>query len=118
MRLLELVVGDSATVDFDINQVGGSLVRLYDGPIEGVLNLPLGRLEIFTSLYGKVWTGGPHVVIRYYSARQLGSSSTLPVCFEGRFKDSKPLVKQPGSVSGMAIVREEGPAVYVVDSFR
>jgi hypothetical protein len=65
MRILRLEVLDSAWVELDVNQTDDSPITLYDGPVESMLNDDLGPLEPPTRLYGRVWTGGPQVVILY-----------------------------------------------------
>ncbi|HYO74048.1 MAG TPA: serine/threonine protein kinase, partial [Archangium sp.] len=69
MRILRLRVGDSAWIDLDVNQTDTSPITLYEGPIESMVSEDLGPLEAPTRLYGRVWTDGPQVVIRYYEAR-------------------------------------------------
>ncbi|WP_257460799.1 serine/threonine protein kinase [Archangium lipolyticum] len=116
MRILRLHVGDGAMVDLDVNQADVSPIRLYDGPLESMLNDDLGPLESPTRLYGQVWTGGPQVVIRYYEAHP-PNGDKIPICAVARLAKGQ-LKKLPGSVPGMAIVEFSVAGVYVVDSFR
>ena len=116
MRILRLRVGDAADVDLDMNQADVTPIRLYDGPIESMLNENLGPLESPTRLYGQVWTGGPQVVIRYYEAHP-PNGDKIPICAVARLAKGQ-LRKLPGSVPGMAIVEFSVASAYIVDSFR
>jgi hypothetical protein len=116
MRILRLRVGDSAWVDLDVNQTDTSPITLYEGPIESMVNDALGPLESPTRLYGRVWTGGPQVVIRYYEARP-PDGDIIPICAVARLSKAQ-LKKLPGSKPGMAIVEFSVAGVDVVDSFR
>jgi hypothetical protein len=116
MRILRLQVGDSAFAEIDVNQTDTSPITLYDGPIESMLNEPLGPLESPTRLYGRVWTGGPQVVIRYYEARP-PHGDTIPICAAARLASGQ-LKKLPGSKPGMAMLEFSSTGVFVVDSFR
>src|SRR5262245_37800402 len=71
MTLLRLRTGDEQWIDLDMSKVGARDIPIYDGPIESSLTEPLGPFETRTRLYGKVWTRGPYVVIRYYEAKPL-----------------------------------------------
>jgi hypothetical protein len=119
MQLLGIVEGQPPTrVEIDSSQAGTDPLILYDGPIEGYLHLDMGALDGGTNLYGKVWTGGPHVVIRYYEARPK-FKDPLPVCLVLGLEDQKPLVKRPDSKPGIAYVsRPKAAYVYAVESFR
>ncbi|GMU11284.1 hypothetical protein [Corallococcus caeni] len=65
---MRLRVGDAALADLDANQIDARRISLYDGPIESILKDDIGTLEATTRLYGRVWTSGPQVVIRWYEA--------------------------------------------------
>jgi len=52
---------------------------LYDGPIESETWTNIEDLPGGTRLQGRVWTSGPRVVIRYYSAR-LPDGKVIPFC--------------------------------------
>jgi hypothetical protein len=69
MRILRLRVGDAADVELAASQMGARPITLYDGPVESILENDLGILEGNTRLYGRVWTGGPQVIVRYYETR-------------------------------------------------
>jgi hypothetical protein len=116
MRILGLRVGDWAQVELDINQDDVSPITLYDGPIESMLKGGLGPLERTTRLYGRVWTGGPQVVIRYYEAHP-PDRDKIPICAVARLSKGQ-LRKRPESKPGTAILEFSKAAVDVVDSFR
>ncbi|WP_332468354.1 hypothetical protein [Cystobacter fuscus] len=116
MRILRLRPGDSAFVELDVNQTDTSPITLYDGPVESMLNEPLGPLEAPTRLYGRVWTGGPQVVVRYYEARP-PHGDTIPICAVARLAHGQ-LKKLPESKPGMAVLEFSSSGVFVVDSFR
>lgn len=116
MRILRLHVGDSAWVELDVNQTDDSPITLYDGPVESMLEDDLGLLEPVTRLYGRVWTGGPQVVVRYYEAKP-PDGEVIPICAVARLAMGQ-LKKLPGSKPGMAMVEFSNAGVYIVDSFR
>jgi hypothetical protein len=116
MRALKLRVGDAAWVDLDANQLDAKQVTLYDGPIESILRDDFGTLEATTRLYGKVWTSGAQVVIRYYEAHP-PDSEKLPICAVARLSRDQ-MRKLPESKPGMAILDGSISSAYIVDSFR
>ena len=116
MRILRLRVGDSAWIELDVNQLDTSPITLYDGPIESMVSEDLGPLESPTRLYGRVWTEGPQVVIRYYEARP-PDGDIIPICAVARLSKGQ-LKKLPGSKPGMAILDYPRAGVDVVDAFR
>jgi hypothetical protein len=116
MRILRLRVGDGSNVELDINQDDVSPITLYDGPIESVLNASLGPLESPTRLYGRVWTGGPQVVIRYYEAEPPDGDKIL-ICAVARLSKGQ-LRKRPDSKPGTAILEFSTAGVDIVSSFR
>jgi len=116
MRILRLHVGDSAWVELDANQLDDSPITLYDGPVESVVEEDLGLLEAPTRLYGRVWTGGRQVVVRYYEAKPPGGD-VIPICAVARLAMGQ-LKKLPGSKPGMAMVEASKAGVYIVDAFR
>lgn len=117
MRYLKLHVGDSAIVELDANQMGARPITLYEGPIESVLQDELGTLDSAARLYGRVWTEGPQVVIRYYEAHPLDGGGKVPICAVARLGDGQ-FRKRPESKPGTAILDFSIAAVFVVDSFR
>lgn len=116
MRYLRLDVGEGAGVELDLNQADTSPITLYEGPIESDLTSPLGPFEVGTRLYGRVWTGGPQVVIRYYQARPPNGEVT-PICAVARLARGQ-LKKLPGSKPGLAIIEFSTAGVWIVDAFR
>jgi hypothetical protein len=116
MRILRMHVSDATDVELDANQIDASPITLYDGPVESVLDGSLGTLDPMTRLYGRVWTSGPLVVIRYYEAKP-PDGDTVPICAVARMGDGQ-LRKRPESKPGTAIVEFSSAAVFVVDSFR
>jgi hypothetical protein len=117
MRYMRLHVGDAALVELDANQMGARPITLYDGPIESVLEDDIGTLDGPTRLYGRVWTGGPQVVIRYYEAHPLDGGDKVPICAVARLGNGQ-LRKRPESKPGTAILDFSIASVFIVDSFR
>ena len=109
-------VGDATDVELDANQIGAEPITLYDGPVESVLDGSLGTLNPITRLYGRVWTNGPLVVVRYYEAKP-PDGDTVPICAVARLGDGQ-LKRRPESKPGTAILDFSNVAVFVVDSFR
>ncbi|MFY0562321.1 serine/threonine protein kinase [Archangium lansingense] len=116
MRILRMHVSDSAGVELDANQIDASPITLYDGPVESYLDGSLGNLDPGTRLYGRVWTSGPLVVVRYYEAKP-PDGDTVPICAVARLGKGQ-LAKRPDSKPGTAILDYSGASVFVVDSFR
>ncbi|MCP3136880.1 hypothetical protein [Pyxidicoccus xibeiensis] len=117
MEYLQLSVGDAGIIELDANQTDTSPITLYDGPIESFLDDELGLLESPMRLYGRVWTGGPQVVIRYYEAHPLRGSKRIPICAVARAGKGQ-LRKLPGSQPGTAILEFSRAGVFIVDEFR
>jgi hypothetical protein len=116
MRILRMRVGDSADVDLDANQIDARPIMLFDGPVESYLDGSLGTLEAGTRLYGRVWTGGHQVVVRYYEARPV-DGDTVTICAVARLGKGQ-LRKRPDSKPGTAVLDFSGASAFVVDSFR
>ncbi|RKH10823.1 serine/threonine protein kinase [Corallococcus sp. CA053C] len=116
MRILRLRVVDGADVELDINQDDVSPITLYDGPVESMLISSLGPLESPTRLYGRVWTGGPQVVVRYYAAHP-PDGDRIPICAVARLSKGQ-LRKRPDSLPGTAILEFSKAGVDIVESFR
>ncbi|CAM3255142.1 serine/threonine protein kinase [Corallococcus sp. ZKHCc1 1396] len=116
MRILGLQVSDGATMEFDVNQADTSPVYLREGPIESELNNSLGPLYPGTLMYGRIWTGGTQVVIRYYEAKP-PDRERLPLCAVARSSKGQ-LRKMKDSKPGMATMEFSGSGVYIVDGFR
>jgi hypothetical protein len=115
MRILRMQVGDATDVELDANQMDSSPITLYEGPVESVLDGSLGLLDPVTRLYGRVWTSGPQVVVRYYEAKP-PDGDTVPICAVARLGDQ--MRKRPESKPGTAILEFSNAAVFVVDEFR
>ena len=116
MRILGLRVGDGAGVELDVNQAEDSPITLYEGPVESDLNDSLGPLYPPTRLYGRVWTGGPQVVVRYYEAHP-PDRDKIPICAVARVARGQ-LKKRPDSKPGTAILEYSSASVFIVDGFR
>jgi hypothetical protein len=116
MRILRMHVSDATDVELDANQIGARPITLYEGPVESVLDGSLGTLDPATRLYGRVWTTGPQVVVRYYEAKP-PDGDTVPICAVARLGDGQ-LRKRPESKPGTAIVEFSNASVFVVDAFR
>ncbi len=117
MNYLRMFVGEAAWVQLDANQTRARPITLYDGNIESVLEENLGLIEAPTRLYGRVWTGGPQVVIRYYVAQPLKGGAQVPICAVARLGMGQ-LRKRPESKPGTAILDSPRAGVYIVDEFR
>ena len=116
MQILGLDVGDAGDVELDATQADDSPITLSEGPIESQLNTLLGPLSPATRLYGRVWTGGPQVVIRYYEADP-PNRAKIPICAVARLARGQ-MKKRPESKPGTAILEYSSAGVFVVDSFR
>lgn len=116
MRILRMHVGDATDVELDANQIDARPITLYDGPVESFLDGSLGTLDPGTRLYGRVWTSGPLVVVRYYEAKP-PDGDTVPICAVARLGDGQ-FRKHPESKPGTAILDFSNASVFVVDSFR
>ncbi|MCY1017863.1 serine/threonine protein kinase [Pyxidicoccus sp. MSG2] len=116
MRILRLYVGDSARVELDVNQDDTSPITLYEGPIESMVDEDFGPFESPTRLYGRVWTEGPQVVIRYYEAHP-PRADKVPICAVARLSKGQ-LRKRPESKPGTAILEFSSAGVYIVNEFR
>ena len=115
MEAFRLAPGDSVTMDVDATRTEAGPVVIYDGPIESRTWLNMMDLPGHTRLYGRVWTGGPRVVIRYYSAR-LPDGRVIPFCAVAA--DNGPgLPKSPGR-PGAAAVPNSAAEVYITGQFR
>lgn len=117
MSYLRMFVGEAAVVELDANQSLARSITLYDGPIETVLEEDLGLLEAPARLYGRVWTGGPQVVIRYYEAQPVKGGNKIPICAVARLGMGQ-LRKHPESKPGTAILDHSRAGVFIVDEFR
>ncbi|NMO17354.1 hypothetical protein HPC49_24120 [Pyxidicoccus fallax] len=117
MNYLRMFVGESAWVQLDANQTSVRPITLYDGNIESVLEEDLGLLEAPARLYGRVWTGGPQVAIRYYAAQPMNGGEQIPICAVARLGLGQ-LRKRAESKPGTAILDVPRAGVYTVNEFR
>ncbi len=109
--------GDAATVVIDANQDNDQgPISVNDGPVESYLTKRLGWMQVGTRLYGRIWTSGPNVVIRYYEARPL-EGETFPICAVARL-GNEGLKKLPGFGKGNALLEFPDAGIYIVDAFR
>jgi hypothetical protein len=116
MRYLRIGIGEGASIQLDLNQDRVPTVTLYDGPIESMLEEPLGRLGAGTRLYGQVWTRGPQVIIRYYSAQEIGEEE-FPLCGVIRVSKGK-MARRPDSPPDAAMLDFSEADVWIVNAFR
>jgi hypothetical protein len=117
MEYLRMFVGESAWVQLDANQTSARPITLYEGPIESIIDEDIGLLEAPARLYGRVWTGGPQAVIRYYSAQPMNGGKKLPICAVARLGFGQ-LRKLPESKPGTAVLAYPRAGVDIVDEFR
>jgi hypothetical protein len=116
MLALELKPGQSAaSVELDANQIERQPLTLTAGPIESVMTRAMGRLGAGTRLYGRVWTSGPRVVIRYYYA-QRDRENPLPICAVAR-RGGDELEGKPGKFPNSAELPYSNALAFVVRDF-
>jgi hypothetical protein len=116
MKLLRLQPGDTAWIEIDANQAAQTGITLSDGPVESQLDEDLGVLPAGSRLYGRIWTSGPNVNVRYYEARP-PDGDIIPFCGVARLAGGG-LKKKPGSRPGTAVLDSSRAGVYIVDAFR
>lgn len=107
--------GSAVEMDIDVANRRGNVLIVYDGPIESETLLNMEELPAKVRLIGRVWTGGPRVVIRYYAAR-LPDGRRIPFCAVAGW-NGPGLPKSPGR-PGSAALGQTFASVYVVSSFR
>lgn len=117
MAVYRLKTGAEQLIDLDMSKVGAREITVNDGPIESSLRDPLGPLGTRTRLYGKVWTSGPYVVVRYYEAKPLDVGPPIPICGVARL-DNEFLKKRPGPAAGSALLDGNVVSFRIVDGFR
>lgn len=115
MEALKLKVGDAAHVDIDANQIEREPLTINAGPIESIMLDHMGRLAGMTRLYGRVWTSGPRVVIRYYWAQE-ADGNRMPICAVARLMGGQ-LESKPGRFPGSAELPFSGAVAFIVESF-
>jgi hypothetical protein len=116
MESLGLHPGSVGSVDLDVSRRERDPLILYDGPIESETWTSVADFPGQTRLYGRVWTSGPWVVIRYYSAR-LPDGKVIPVCAVAAEGRGPGIPKSPGR-SGSAAVEHSSAAFFIVGQFR
>jgi len=116
MESFGLRPGDHETIYIDVNRQERGPLVVYDGPIESVTWEPMKNLPGNVRLYGRIWTGGPRVVIRYYSAR-LPDGKVIPFCAMAAYGTGLGIPKTPGR-PGSAAVESSLAFVSVMDRFR
>jgi hypothetical protein len=116
MNIMQLYAGDESMVELAPRQADRSMVTLHDGPIEVLLAQPWATFDPGTRLFGKVWTTGPTVVIRFYEAHS-PLVGTMPICAVVRYPTPF-LKKLPESKPGTAILKVTRVPVVAVDVFR
>lgn len=115
MAAFGLRPGSGEAVDVDVTRNEAGPLIVYDGPVESRTWLNIEELPGHTRLSGRVWTGGPRVVIRYYSAR-LPDGKVIPFCAVAA-EDGPGLSKTPGR-PGSAVIAAHSALVVVVGRFR
>lgn len=116
MAALELRPGhSSAPVELDANQFEREPLTLTAGPIESIMMGSMGRLGSATRLYGRVWTSGPRVVIRYYHAQRAGENP-LPICAVARLGSGE-LEGKPGKFPNSTEIQYSDAQAFVVQDF-
>lgn len=115
MKALEINAGDSARVEIDANQTEREPLTINDGPIESIMLEHFGNLGGTSRLYGRVWTSGPRVVIRYYWAGP-PTGGRLPICAVARLGAGQ-LEAKPGRFPGSAELPFSGALAFAVESF-
>lgn len=116
VRALNLQVGDGARIHVDVNQAGSESVILHDGPIVSVLLQDFGPFPKTSRLYGRAWTSGPQVVVRYYEA-QPPNGKKVPICAVARLADDE-MWRSPEFQPGTAILDAPYEWVIAVNAFR
>jgi len=116
MEALNLRPGlSSAHVELDANQYDREPLTLTDGPIESIMLESMGQLGATTRLYGRVWTGGPRVVIRYYAAQRAGGN-VIPICAVARLGSGQ-LEGKPGRFPNSTELQYSSATAFVVQDF-
>lgn len=116
MEALELRPGKStALVELDANQYEREPLTLTDGLIESVMLEPMGRLGGATRLYGRIWTSGPRVVIRYYWAQRAGGTK-IPICAVARIGGGQ-LEGKPGKYPKSTELPYSQALAFIVEDF-
>lgn len=115
MTALRLRPGDTADMEIDANQVGWEPLTVNAGPIESIMLEPMGNLGAASRLYGRVWTSGPRVVIRYYWAQRAGGER-IPICAVARKPDGQ-LKAKPGKFPQSSELEFSTALAFIVEDF-
>ncbi len=117
MEALNLAPGNSVIVDVDASRTEQGPIVVFDGPIETMTWGPVEKLPGDTRLYGRVWTSGPRVEIRYYKAR-LPDGTVVPFCAVMASSSGGGLPKTPSSRPGVAAVPSNTGLVFITGKFK
>lgn len=115
MKALRLRPGETARVEIDANQFEREPLTVQAGPIESLMMEPMGRLEGASRLYGRVWTSGPRVVIRYYHA-QMAGGEVIPICAVARMASGQ-LEGKPGRFPHSTELQFSSALAFIVEDF-
>ncbi len=115
MEAFNLTPGASVSIWVDAARTEEGPLIVYDGPIESVTWLNMRALPGDTRLYGRAWTGGPLVVIRYYSAR-LPDGKVIPFCAVAA--ENGPGLPKSSGRPGSATLPSSVAGVYITGQFK
>ena len=115
MRIMQVRPGDSVMADVDTSQADQTPISLNDGPVESMLLEDVGWLGMGSTVYGRIWTGGQNVVIRYYEARPV-DGERLKICAVARLSHGN-MQKLPESRPGNALLEFSKTSIVFVDEF-
>ena len=122
MEAFSLAPGDLVAISIDATHPQEEPLIVHDGPIESSTWDPVGEppggvkgLPGNVLLSGRVWTGGPRVVIRYYYA-QRDRENPLPICAVAR-RGGGELEGKPGKFPGSAELEYSRALAFVVRDF-
>jgi len=116
MNVLQLKTGDTARIELDVNQYEREPLTVQDGPIESLMLEKMGSLGGATHLYGRIWTHGPRVVIRYYRAQRARGGDPIPICAVARAGGGQ-LEGRPGKYPGSTELPYSSALAHVVQDF-
>lgn len=115
MKALRLRPGDGPLVYVDAARKDDGPLIVYDGPVESLTQGNRALLPDQTRLYGRIWTSGPRVVIRYYKAR-LPDGTVIPFCAAVGYDGRHGLPKSPGR-PGSAALEDSSAFVHCTGGF-
>lgn len=116
MNVLQLKPGDSAEIEIDANQFEREPLPIQAGPIESIMLGGMGDLGGASLLYGRVWTSGPRVVIRYYRVQRATGGDPIPICAVARAGGGQ-MEGKPGKFPGTAELPYSSATAFVVRDF-